>query len=74
MDHIKAWPAPTSKDEVKSFLQTVQFVAQIMRSEKGTNTRKKRSENGRPPLTRRRSREVQKARKEAQRREMKHEN
>ena len=36
VDHIKAWPAPTSKDEVKSFLQTVQFVAQFMRSEEGT--------------------------------------
>ena len=33
--HIKAWPAPKSKDEVKSFLQTVQFVAQFMRSEQG---------------------------------------
>ena len=34
--HIKAWPAPTSKDEVKSFLQTVQFVASFMRKEGGT--------------------------------------
>ena len=34
--HIKAWPAPKNKDEVKSFLQTVQFVAAYMRSEKGT--------------------------------------
>ena len=34
--HIKAWPAPQSKDEVKSFLQTVQFVAAFMRSERGT--------------------------------------
>ena len=36
VDHIKAWPAPKNKDEVKSFLQTVQFVAQFMRSENGT--------------------------------------
>ena len=30
VEHIRAWPAPTSKDEVKSFLQTVQFVAQFI--------------------------------------------
>ena len=35
--HIKAWSAPTSKNEVKLFLQTVQFVAPFMRSEKGKN-------------------------------------
>lgn len=35
VEHIKAWPAPKSKDEVKSFLQKVQFVAQFMRSDKG---------------------------------------
>ena len=34
--HIKAWPAPKSKDEVKSFLQMVQFVAAYMRSDRGT--------------------------------------
>ena len=34
--HIKAWPAPTNKEEVKSFLQTVQFVAAFMRDDKGT--------------------------------------
>ena len=34
--HIKAWPAPKTKEEVKSFLQTVQFVAAYMRSEGGT--------------------------------------
>ena len=34
--HIKAWPAPQSKDEVKSFRQTVQFVAAYMRKEGGT--------------------------------------
>lgn len=33
--HIKAWSAPTSKNEVKLFLQTVQFVAPFMRREKG---------------------------------------
>ena len=36
VEHIKAWPAPETKEEVKSFLQTVQFVAQYMRSDKGT--------------------------------------
>ena len=34
--HIKDWPALKSKEEVKSFLQMVQFVAQYMRSDKGT--------------------------------------
>ena len=34
--HIKAWPAPQNKDKVKSFLQTVQFVAAYMRSDHGT--------------------------------------
>ena len=34
--HIKAWPAPQNKDEVKSFLQTVQFVSPYMRKEDGT--------------------------------------
>ena len=36
VDHIKAWPAPKMKEEVKSFLQTVQFVAQYMRCDRGT--------------------------------------
>ena len=27
VEHIKNWPAPKDKSEVKSFLQTVQFVA-----------------------------------------------
>ena len=36
VEHIKAWPAPKSKEEVKAFLQTVQFVAQYMRCDKGT--------------------------------------
>ena len=35
VEHIKAWPAPKTKYEVKSFLQTVQFVAQFMRSKGG---------------------------------------
>ena len=35
VEHIKVWPAPKFKEEVKSFLQTVQFVAQYMRSGKG---------------------------------------
>ena len=35
VEHIKVWPAPKSKEEVKSFLQTVQFVAQYMRDGKG---------------------------------------
>ena len=33
--HIKAWPRPADKAEVKSFLQTVQFVAQFMRGKDG---------------------------------------
>ena len=33
---IKAWPAPQSNDEVKSFLQTVQFDAAYMCKEDGT--------------------------------------
>ena len=36
VQHIKAWPAPKSKDEVKSFLQTGQFVSAYMRKEDGT--------------------------------------
>ena len=28
VDHIKAWKPPQDKAEVKSFLQTIQFVAQ----------------------------------------------
>ena len=36
VEHIKAWPAPKTKEEVKSFLQTVQFVAAYMQSENGT--------------------------------------
>ena len=36
VEHIKAWPATQNKEEVKSFLQTVQFVAAYMRKEGGT--------------------------------------
>ena len=36
VEHIKTWKAPKSKKEVKSVLQTVQFVAQYMRSKKGS--------------------------------------
>ena len=36
VSHIKAWPAPKSKEEMKSILQTVQFVVTCMRSEKST--------------------------------------
>ena len=35
VEHIQAWAPPRDKTEVKSFLQTVQFVAQYMRSEDG---------------------------------------
>ena len=35
VDHIKAWPAPKTKEEVKSFLQTVQFVAQYRKRDGG---------------------------------------
>jgi hypothetical protein len=31
VEHIKSWPEPKDKSEVKSFLQTVQFVAPYMR-------------------------------------------
>ena len=31
VEHIKSWPEPKEKSEVKSFLQTVQFVAPYMR-------------------------------------------
>ena len=38
VDHIKVWPAPKSKDEVKSVLQTVQFAPKIMCSDKEPHT------------------------------------
>ena len=31
VEHIKSWPEPQDKSKVKSFLQTVQFVAPYMR-------------------------------------------
>ena len=34
VEHIQAWKAPKDKAEVKSFLQTVQFVAQYMRDDR----------------------------------------
>ena len=36
VEHIKKWPVPESKAEVKSFLQTVQFCAGYMKPRKGT--------------------------------------
>ena len=38
VDHIRAWPSPKLKEEVKLLLQTVQFVAQFMRSDKGPHS------------------------------------
>ena len=35
---IKQWPSPKSKDEVKSFLQTVQFNAKFMRGSNGSKS------------------------------------